>query len=68
VTFLRGVATAAFVLAIASRLARPYISFGLATRITPEVHKEVISGDNFVFWGLLALGATLLVISFLRQQ
>jgi hypothetical protein len=64
-TPLRWLAAVAFALAILSRLARSRISFDVATRIAPGVHRG-IPVDNILFWGLLALGAILLLITFLR--
>lgn len=63
---VRWLAAIAFVLAILCRLARPYISFGLAFRVNPELHRGV-SVDGVLFWGLLVLSAILALISFSRR-
>jgi hypothetical protein len=65
-TLLKWLAAIAFVLAILFRLARPFISFGLAFRIAPDVHQGV-SIDSVLFWGLLALSAILALIICLRH-
>lgn len=62
-TSMRWLAAIAFALAILCRLARSYVSFGLAFRVSPEVHRAV-SVDSILFWGLLALATVLALISF----
>jgi hypothetical protein len=65
-TPMRWIAVIAFLLALTLRVSHRYVSFELAYRVAPGLHRGIpISGP--LFWGLLVLGTILMAASFLSR-
>ena len=65
-TPMRWIAVIVFLLALTLRLSRRYVSFELAYRVAPGLHRGIsISGP--LFWSLLILGTILMASSFFSR-